>query len=112
MPRTEGEFGYPNVVNVLGVEYKIEYVDKPSDVDIYKRESLWGQVDYWTRTIRVYAKDRTPADTWETIFHEVLHAIGCQLHLKMIEDKDNHDQVDILALALTDTVFRNGWMGK
>ena len=44
----------PNKVNILGVEYKIFYFDKPSEVYIYKRESFWGQIDYWTRTIRVY----------------------------------------------------------
>ena len=42
----------PTNVNILGVDYTIEYTDRPSDVDMYKRESLWGQVDFWTRTIR------------------------------------------------------------
>jgi hypothetical protein len=101
---------YPKAVNILGVEYTITYVDNPAEVDMYKRDSLWGQIDYWTRTIRIYAKDRTPSDIWESLLHEVLHGIGVSLHMKILEDKDNHDQLDILALALTDTLFRNGWV--
>lgn len=52
----------PEIINVLGTEYKITYTDNTSEVDIYKRESLWGQVDYWTRTIRVYNNDRNSSD--------------------------------------------------
>lgn len=101
---------YPDKVNILGIEYSIEYVDKPSEVDIYKRESLWGQIDYWTRTIRVYEKDRAKEDIWETIIHEVLHAIDKHLKLGLFEDENAHDSLGVLALALADTFFRNGWM--
>ena len=48
----------PKQVNILGLSHELIYVDKPSDVDIYKRESLWGQIDYWTRTIRIYDHGR------------------------------------------------------
>lgn len=101
---------YPEKVNILGIEYSIEYVDKPSEVDIYKRVSLWGQIDAWTRTIRIYDKDRAREDVWETIVHEVLHAIDNHLHLKLFDDEDGHDSLGVLALALMDTFFRNGWM--
>ena len=100
----------PNSVNVLGVEYQITYVDRPSDVDIYKRASLWGQVDYWTRTIRIYDNGRPIEDIWQTIFHEVIHCIANELKLKAMSKDDNHDELDVMALALTDVLFRNGWM--
>lgn len=100
---------YPDEVNVLGIKYSIEYVDKPSEVDMYKRKSLWGQIDFWTRTIRVYEKDRAKEDIWETIIHEVLHAVDEHLKLKLFDD-DDHDSLGILALALTDIFFRNDWM--
>ena len=99
----------PENVNILGLNYKIEYVDKPSDVDIYKRESLWGQIDFWTRTIRVYQTDRTIESTWSTIFHEVLHGISSQLNLCLNKD-EYHDDLDVLAFALYDSFTRNGWM--
>ena len=99
----------PKTVNILGIKYEIEYVDKPSEVDLFKRDSLWGQIDFWTRTIRIFDKNRTIEDTWQTIFHEVLHGISSQLNLCLNKD-EYHDDLDVLALALADTLIRNGWM--
>jgi hypothetical protein len=100
----------PEKVNILGIEYKITYVDNPAEVDIFKRESLWGQIDPWTRTIRVYDNGRPTEDIWHTIFHEVLHGIAGELKLRSLTNEDNHDELDVLALALTDVLFRNGWI--
>ena len=100
----------PTQVNILGVCYSITYADKPSEVDIYKRESLWGQIDYWTRTIRVYDHGRSAEDIWETIIHEVLHGIAAHLHLKSMGKEENHDELDLISLALVDVLNRNGWM--
>lgn len=98
----------PDNINILGVVYKVTYVDKPSDADIYKRDSLWGQIDFWTRTIRVYDNgDRPGEDIWHTILHEVIHGIEEALNLKSL--KEAHDDVDVLSLALIDVIFRNGW---
>jgi len=105
----------PSKVNILGIEYSIEYVNSPSDVDIHKRESAWGQIDYWTRSIRIYDNGHQDADIWQTIFHEVLHGIACHLKIEALGKGDaidprKHDDLDLLALALVDTLFRNGWM--
>ena len=101
----------PSSVNIIGIEYSIEYVDSPSDVDIYKRESLWGQIDMWSRTIRIYDNCRSIEDIWQTIIHEVLHGICDALKLKL-NDEDRHDELDILALALNDVLFRNNWIER
>ena len=95
-------------VNILGVEYSISYVDSPSEVDLFKRESLWGQIDYWTRTIRIYDNGLTAADIMQTLIHEVLHGIAEALKLKL-RDEDQHDDLDLLSLALADVFSRNGW---
>jgi len=102
----------PQVVNIMGVEYTIEYKDKPSDVDLYGRKSLWGEIDYWTRTIRIYDGGGSDADIWERILHEVFHGIAEALKLKSLTNEDNHDDLGILALALTDVLFRNEWIAK
>ena len=99
----------PKKVNIIGIEYAVEYVDKPSDVDIYKRDSMWGQIDYWTRTIRVYDNGRPVEDVFQTLLHEVLHGIANALKLDLAKE-ENHDEIDILALALTDVLFRNDWI--
>lgn len=101
----------PESVNILGIEYKITHVEKPSDVDIYKRDSLWGQIDFWTRTIRIYANGRPDEDVFQSLMHEVLHGVAESLKLDLRRN-ERHDELDILALALTDIFFRNGWLKK
>lgn len=108
----QGENMKPEKVNIMGIEYSITYVDIPSEVDIHKRESLFGQIDYWTDTIRIYDNGRPIEDIWHSIFHELLEGFACELHLKELSKPENHDELDILALAMADTLFRNDWMKK
>lgn len=96
----------PSNINIMGINYSIEYCDNAADVDIHKREALLGQIDYWTRTIRVHDNGRSESDVWQILMHEVLHGIADALKLKLNND-DMHDELDILASALTDTLVRN-----
>jgi len=104
--------GKPDSITVLGIRYDIIYCNNPAEVDAFKRESLMDQCDFWTRTIRIYDNGRQIEDIWATIWHEVLHAIGELLKLDIlnkggVNDDKKHDELDILALALSDTLFRN-----
>jgi len=98
----------PESLNILGIQYKILYFDKIQDVDIHESELLCGQCDYRHHTIRVYNCESINC-VWETIWHEVLHAISDRLHFENIGDADKkkHDELDILSMALTDILFRN-----
>lgn len=98
----------PEGVNILGVPYRIIYVDNPVDVDRDKREALWGSIDHWERVIRIYDKGRVPEDTWQTLIHEVIHGIASALNLEALNS--DHEIVDFLALALTDVLIRNAWL--
>lgn len=100
----------PDEVNIVGIVYKIEYFDRPSDVDVFKRASVWGQCDFWTRTIRVYKNDLSNREIWNTIMHEVLHAIVEALNLGGEKLDDDDKTVDVLAITLVDVLVRNGWM--
>lgn len=95
----------PTTVNVLGKTYKIKYVDNPADVDLYRRKSLWGQIDYWTRTIRIYDKDRTSEDVFETLIHEITHGIAEPFKLELEEET-----VALLSIGLADVLIRNNWV--
>lgn len=92
----------PTEIKILDVVYQIEYVDKPSDVDLYKRESLWGQCDFWTRTIRIYANNRQESDIWQTIWHEVIHAIAEKMDIDEQGGKMTGDEklIDLLATGI------------
>jgi hypothetical protein len=100
---------YPKEINILGIRYKVEYCDNPSDVDPRKQTAYWGYHDTWTRTIRVYNNGRPPEDVWQVIWHEAIHAIAVALHLDALNEEARHDDLDVLALALVDTMTRNGW---
>ena len=102
----------PDEVNILGIVYSIEYMDKPSEVDIFKRASLWGQIDYWTRSIRIYDNGRPNGEIWQTLVHEILHGLANALKLKALEGDDNDDAVDLLATGIADVLFRNGWLSR
>jgi len=95
----------PKSIKIFDVVYKIIYVAKPSDVDIFKRESLWGQIDFWTRTIRIYDTDRADADILQTIWHELLHGICAKLKLDNL-NKDEHS-IDLLATAINTILMDN-----
>ena len=99
----------PTEVNILGQVYKIEYCKNASEVDIDHRQSLWGQIDYWTQTIRVYDNNSPEAKIMQTLIHEVLHGIAGQLHMKLNKE-ENHDELDILAMSLYDVMKRNDWL--
>ena len=100
----------PTEVNILGKTYKIIYCDKPSDVDIEKHEALWGQISYWSREIRIYDNKTSRGDIWHFIFHEIIHGITMGLNIKSI--KGNEDDIDLLALALSDVMIRNDWLNQ
>lgn len=99
----------PTEIKLVDMVYKIEYCEKPSDVDIYKRSSLWGQIDYWTRTIRIYrTKDSNDGDTQQTILHELIHGIVDKFHIDQIEKHVDYEKiVDLLATGINSILIDN-----
>lgn len=104
----------PKQVVIAGKSYRIDYTADMVKTDIDQRSALWGQVDYHTRTIRVYVgKDkhkRQPADILETLLHEIIHAILADNKMLMAAMKDgmNESFTDTLGVQLADTLTRNG----
>lgn len=101
----------PVTIKILNAEYQISYEAKPSDVDIFKRESAWGQIDFWTRTIRIYDNKTTTADILHTLLHEILHGLVEALHIELLSksdtQKENEKIIDLLAVGLTSVFLDN-----
>jgi len=111
---------FPKEIKILGIPYKVKYCNNPSNVDIHKRESLWGQIDFWTKTIRIYGDDCYES-MWQTIWHEIIHGIIYTLKIKFNDDRDEEEVVDLLATGINDIILnyfkfkgneRNGKLSK
>lgn len=100
----------PTTLNILGKTYSILYTDNPSDVDVFKRKIMFGQIDHWSGTIRVFT-GTTDDEIFDSIVHEVLHGIVENLRIKGITDSpDYEDIIALLALGLSDFLKRNNWV--
>jgi len=100
----------PDTVYIVGIPYKIIYIDNPLDVDVNKRELLFGQIDYWTNMIRIYDNGCPEEERWSRILHEIIHGLITRLNLNNFAGNDVHDDLDVLALGITDILFRNNWI--
>lgn len=98
----------PTEINILGYQYSVEYFDNPAEVDPDRRKALWGCIDYWDRTIRVYDKQTPSENVFHTLLHETLHGI-CS-GLKLDDLNKDEDTIDLISMALADVIVRNGWM--
>lgn len=100
----------PETINIFGKTYSVTYCDRVVDVDINGERQLLGQIDYDTRSIRVFAKDRQLADVLDTLLHEVMHGVAIELKLKHFTDEEAHDDLDVLAMGLTCVLMQNEWI--
>ena len=109
----------PNTVNILGINYRVEYVDKWDDMPV-KAE---GAIESHKRLITLYDNDQPFEDnehTFLVLLHEALHAIDDSLNLKCFmptkcgcgkyHGEDGHKELGLVALALSDFLFRNGFI--
>ena len=99
----------PATIKVLDVVYKNEYVNNVSEVDIFKRSTMWGQCDYWTRSIRIFASGLSESDIRQTLWHELLHALCEKLHIKAKEGdlRDDETAIDLLATGINSLLLEN-----
>jgi hypothetical protein len=91
----------------LGSEYKVIMCDNTADVDINQRENLFGQVDVWTCTIRLY-KQRPYRDLRKTWMHEVIGHLVLEDHLNSDRVQPTDHEIDVMVDVMYDTLERNG----
>ena len=115
MPRKEKNItkNLPKKINVSGIEYNISYFNTASAVDPDNKKPLFGRVDFWERTIRLYYKEgRSSSDLFLTLLHEILHIIDTDSELHVFDSfgKDEEPKINAFALELMDCLKRNGWL--
>jgi len=103
----------PKSLNIMGKIYKVIYVQDMVKADAFRRRALWGQIDYHTRTIRVYTgqkgEERQYADIMDTLVHEILHGLleDNKLVKNLVGKENNESFVDNLSILIVDTLRRN-----
>lgn len=103
-PLLNSRASFPSTMQSFNSTYDVTYYDKASQVDHVQRSSLFGQVDSWDSKIRIYKGKYSKAGIWQTIWHELIHAILDKLYLKLSEDEVF---VDLMATAINGVLERN-----
>ncbi|MEY8436260.1 hypothetical protein AAK967_00725 [Atopobiaceae bacterium 24-176] len=83
----------PRWVSILGIHYKVEYVETVS-----RDEPLDGLISPSDRTIRIY-RGLPPEESFEVLLHEVVH--GVLMRLGRMEEADDETLVQGLAIGLS-----------
>lgn len=97
---------FPDSIIVLGNRYGIQY-DQPFPA---VKPTCFGYISYQSRLIFVKCAGRKLQDVWHTLTHEILHAICHEFKIIGLKGLGNERKIDVLALALVDTCFRNGFI--
>ena len=112
MPSTKSkdQIQLPDEIDIFSTKWRLIYSDSPYEMGDARATAspLFGQCNFIDRSIEIYKGNRSRADIWKTIFHEVLHAVINELGVHEIEDSDNYESiVDTLSVAIVDIITRN-----
>ena len=114
---TNHKKSFPSKVNILGIDYTINYSDNNIDINSMSYDAHLGLINYMTRNINVYTKHQPEGAVWQVLWHEILHALVDSLGIEALqsqedekENKKNHAQLDLLATGISDVLLRNGWL--
>ena len=105
--------GIPRRITIVGIEYRVVVCDDMVEVDVDRREVLWGQADFHGRTIRLFRgkgdRERSVPDMLYTLLHEIGHCIfqQCEALKACLGPKTEHEFIDEFASIMADTLVRN-----
>lgn len=92
---------FPETVDVCGIEYTVELVEDSIDA-----EEEYGRISFQARVIRIQ-DHKDDMVNMQTLIHEVLHAISHHYALHLDDTEEKHEQMDVLASVLVDTLVRS-----
>jgi hypothetical protein len=92
---------FPKQIKIVDQIYDIIYTDNLITDNLKENECL-GQIDFSMRKIKIYKpEDQSDNDTWNTLFHELLHAIIDIFKIEEIENLPENQQEHIIHLLAT-----------
>jgi hypothetical protein len=93
----------PSSIDILGFPYKVIWCKTAQEVDVEGRRLLDGSVDQWSNTIRIHDNERPAEEKFQTLWHEVIHALIKMFHLEDLDEKT----IDLLATGITYVMLHN-----
>ncbi len=97
---------WPNVVNICGHEYAVDYVDGPIE-NPGENGSFYGQIHYREYAITVQ-DDRPQFDVLITLLHEICHGLDFHGKCDLFEGDDGEEKIQRFTTLLADTLVRSG----
>jgi hypothetical protein len=95
----------PTKLSILSIEYDVVYQKGPK----IEEDSLrYGSIDFESRVITIFTKNRRMSETVCTLIHEIVHAVVDAMAIIDIQDSEREEQiVSALAAGLSDVFLRN-----
>lgn len=98
----------PKTIKVLDSTYTIKYVNSTKKVSPSGKEELDGHCDLGSQTITLFLNKKSMNETWQTLWHELLHAVVGKMWIQEIEKNKNEERIiDLLALGISSIIAEN-----
>lgn len=99
----------PKTLTLFSKVYDIKYIKNVENVDDAKEDLLFGKINFYDNTVRVYLPDidRKIYCTWHHIIHEIVHAIVENMGIKFGKGADEESIVNSFALGMTHFLLDN-----
>lgn len=80
-------------IKVVDADYKLLYFDSMGQVSVQDNGSLRGQCVNSACEVRIYEVPGNERETWNTIWHELLHAIEDKMGIVEIQDHKRRESI-------------------
>lgn len=102
----------PKSIKILDSIYIIKYVNSTKKVNPSGKEDLDGFWDPENQTITLFLNKKSMDQVWQTLWHELLHAVVGKMWIQEIEKNKNEERIiDLLALGVSSIIAENDLSG-
>ncbi len=98
----------PKSIKILDSIYTVKYVNSTKKVNPSGKEELDGLLNPSSQTITLYLNKHSMDQVWQTLWHELLHAVVGKMWIQEIEKSKNEERIiDLLALGVSSIIAEN-----